>query len=56
MIAANPVNDGLGFDRDDNSLQVFWSEGEKSFPVAPKKALGRDLIALIAERLDAIAT
>lgn len=51
MIAANPVNDGLGFDRDDNSLQVFWSDGEKSFPLASKKILGRELIALIAERL-----
>lgn len=52
LIAANPVNDDLGFDRDDNRLQVFWSDGEKSFPVASKKALGRDLIALIAERLE----
>lgn len=53
MIAANPVNDGLGFDHDENSLRVFWQGGEKAFPVASKRVLGRDLITLIAERLEA---
>lgn len=52
MIAANPVNDGLGFDRDDNSLRVFWHCGEKHFPVTSKEQLARQLIALIAERFE----
>ncbi|HFD88328.1 MAG TPA: bifunctional phosphopantothenoylcysteine decarboxylase/phosphopantothenate--cysteine ligase CoaBC [Gammaproteobacteria bacterium] len=50
MIAANPVHDGLGFDRDDNSLQVFWPGGEQSLPVDSKSRLAVKLIELIAAR------
>ena len=50
MIAANPVNDGLGFDRDDNSLHVFWPGGQQVLPVTSKARLATALIALIAER------
>lgn len=50
MIAANPVNDGLGFDRDDNSLEVFWPEGHQSLPVTSKQQLAAALIELIAKR------
>ncbi len=50
MVVANPVNDGLGFGRDDNTLHVFWPGGERLLPRATKDKLARDLIALIAER------
>ncbi len=50
MIVANRVGKNLGFDSDDNAVEVFWQNGEQSFPVATKSALARDLVKLIAER------
>ena len=50
LIAANPVGDGLGFDRDDNSLEVFWPGGHRSLPVTTKTRLAQQFIELIAER------
>ena len=48
MIAANPVHNGLGFDQDDNSLHIFWPDGEKLLPKADKNSIAIDLITLIA--------
>ncbi len=53
MIAANPVDHGRGFDRDENQLTVFWSDGQQQFPLTSKFRLARQLIALIAERYHA---
>ncbi|HKJ77852.1 MAG TPA: phosphopantothenoylcysteine decarboxylase, partial [Gammaproteobacteria bacterium] len=55
LIAANRVGPGAegGFETADNALQVFWADGERSLPLADKRALARELIALIAERLAA---
>ncbi|CAL1239291.1 bifunctional phosphopantothenoylcysteine decarboxylase/phosphopantothenate--cysteine ligase CoaBC [Candidatus Methylocalor cossyra] len=50
LVAANRVGAGQGFDADDNALFVCWSGGETSLPLAPKKILAAQLIALIAER------
>lgn len=50
MIAANTVGPGLGFEVDDNELQVFWNGGSRRLPWARKTCLARELIALIAER------
>jgi phosphopantothenoylcysteine decarboxylase/phosphopantothenate--cysteine ligase len=50
MIIANRVGNDCGFDRDDNAVNVFWSDGEKRFPKAQKSKLARDLVELIAER------
>jgi len=50
MIIANLVGSNRGFDVDDNSVEVFWRNGERIFPTAEKGVLARDLIALIAER------
>ena len=50
MIAANRVGDGLGFDVDDNALQVFWEGGSATFEKTRKPRLARQLVALIAER------
>jgi phosphopantothenoylcysteine decarboxylase/phosphopantothenate--cysteine ligase len=50
MIAANEVGHDKVFEKDDNALLVLWRDGRQELPHAPKVALARDLIALIAER------
>lgn len=50
MIAANEVGHDKVFEKDDNALLVLWRDGRRDLPQAPKVALARDLIALIAER------
>ena len=51
MIAANQVGvPGSGFESEQNALQVLWEGGEQALPLADKSQLGRDLVALIAER------
>ncbi len=52
MVAANWVSDGRGFDREDNALWVCWADGEKELPSAPKKVLARQLVELIAQRMN----
>ncbi|MDP3857496.1 MAG: bifunctional phosphopantothenoylcysteine decarboxylase/phosphopantothenate--cysteine ligase CoaBC [Stagnimonas sp.] len=51
LIAANWVGEGKAFDTEDNALSVFWPEGEREIAQAPKAAVARALVALIAERL-----
>lgn len=54
MIAANIVGvEGVGFDSNDNELHVLWNGGEKRLTRAPKAAIARQLIALVAERYHA---
>lgn len=53
MIIANKVGTGLGFDCDDNSVEVFWPGGGKKFPTAAKSSLAVELIQLISERYQA---
>ena len=63
MIAANQVGDGLGFNADENELQVFWQAGDQdqnnqagkdqilkhqTLERAPKEKLARHLIKVIA--------
>lgn len=50
MIAANKVGDGLGFDKDDNALTVYWQDGKRELSLTSKAALARQLVELIAER------
>lgn len=50
MIVANLVSEGRGFDSDENSVDVYWQDGEKSFATTGKTQLARSLIKLIAER------
>lgn len=51
MIAANIVGvEGVGFDSNDNELHVLWNGGEARLARAPKAAIARQLIALVAER------
>ncbi len=52
LIVANRVGvPGSGFESDDNAMTVFWKDGERDFPAAPKTRLADELVALIAARL-----
>lgn len=53
LIAANDVGRaGQGFECDDNALSVFWREGRHDIAHGPKSRVARDLLALVAERLE----
>lgn len=56
MVAANQVGDKLGFDQEDNALQVYWPDGSRLFPKTSKSKLARQLLALIAEIYNAKST
>ncbi|EGV31255.1 phosphopantothenoylcysteine decarboxylase/phosphopantothenate/cysteine ligase [Thiorhodococcus drewsii AZ1] len=51
MIAANLVGaERGGFERDENALSVYWSDGSRDLPMMNKTRLAAELAALIAER------
>ena len=50
MIAANEVGSQLGFDVEENALQVFWKDGSVTLARTGKNRLARQLIATLAER------
>jgi phosphopantothenoylcysteine decarboxylase/phosphopantothenate--cysteine ligase len=50
MIIANLVGEDKGFDADENAVEVYWRDGEQSFPLATKSDLAEGLIRLIAKR------
>ena len=50
MIIANQVGDNRGFDSDENTVDVFWASGEKSFPTMAKDKLAVAVMELITER------
>jgi hypothetical protein len=53
MIAANWVGRDLGgFDSDQNALQVFWRNGQKTLSMTDKNHLAEQLIGLIAQRME----
>ncbi|HEU0196194.1 MAG TPA: phosphopantothenoylcysteine decarboxylase, partial [Nevskiaceae bacterium] len=56
LIAANPVDHGLAFDRDDNELTLYWPGGERRLPRTDKARLATSLVAVIAERFAAHPT
>jgi phosphopantothenoylcysteine decarboxylase / phosphopantothenate---cysteine ligase len=52
MIAANDVSDSkIGFNSEQNALNVFWPEGEKALALTDKHTLARQLMTLVAEQL-----
>lgn len=54
MIAANWVGRAEGgFDSDLNALQVYWQDGQKTLTMTDKTRLANQLLALIAEKLNA---
>lgn len=50
MVAANWVGRNLGFEQDDNALEVYWQTGQQHLERATKPILAEGLIRLIAER------
>ncbi len=50
MIAANLVGEGLGFDVEENALQVLWPGGETKLPMQDKKSLARALVGIVAQQ------
>jgi phosphopantothenoylcysteine decarboxylase/phosphopantothenate--cysteine ligase len=53
MIAANWVGrDQGGFDSEQNALQVFWKDGQKTLEMTDKNRLAEQLISLIVERME----
>jgi phosphopantothenoylcysteine decarboxylase/phosphopantothenate--cysteine ligase len=50
MIIANQVGRGVGFDSDHNAVDVYWRNGERSFPLADKVQLAASLVEFIAEQ------
>lgn len=51
LIAANRVGTREGgFESDDNTLMVYWSDGMRQLGPAPKTGVACDLLALISER------
>lgn len=53
MIAANWVSkEQGGFERDENALEVYWNCGHKTLEMTNKKLLAKQLIALIAEKIN----
>jgi phosphopantothenoylcysteine decarboxylase/phosphopantothenate--cysteine ligase len=54
LIAANDVaRPGQGFEGDDNALSVFWRDGRRDIAHGPKSRVARELLALVADRLEA---
>jgi len=53
MIAANWVGrEQGGFDSEQNALQVFWKDGQKTLAMTDKNRLAEQLISLIVERME----
>ncbi|MBP6700534.1 MAG: bifunctional phosphopantothenoylcysteine decarboxylase/phosphopantothenate--cysteine ligase CoaBC [Halioglobus sp.] len=53
MIIANDVSDrSIGFNSDNNQATVLWPDGEQTLPLSNKSAMARQIIALIAQRLE----
>jgi phosphopantothenoylcysteine decarboxylase/phosphopantothenate--cysteine ligase len=50
MIAANQVGPDCGFDRETNSLTLFWAGGEVALGEGGKGQLARRLVEIVAER------
>jgi phosphopantothenoylcysteine decarboxylase/phosphopantothenate--cysteine ligase len=51
MIAANWVGgERGGFESNDNALDIFWHDGQKSLPMTSKETLATQLVSLIAKR------
>ena len=51
VIVANDVSGGKVFGRDENTVHAYWRGGDRAWPTMNKKALARELVSLIADRL-----
>jgi phosphopantothenoylcysteine decarboxylase/phosphopantothenate--cysteine ligase len=53
MIVANDVSDrSIGFNSDNNEATVLWTDGEQALALAGKATLARQIIEIIAGRLE----
>ena len=53
MIVANDVSDtSIGFNSDNNAVTVLWADGAQELALAGKAALARQIMQLIASRLE----
>lgn len=52
LIAANQVGSGLGFEAEDNCLTLISPDEVIHLPTASKRELARQLIAIVAQRLE----
>lgn len=50
MICANDVSGGQVFNADDNALQLFWQDGQKTLALQSKADLAKDLVNEIMAR------
>ena len=50
MVAANLVGAGLGFESEDNALEVLWNDGNISLALTSKEKLARQLIDIVANQ------
>lgn len=50
LVAANWVGGEIGFDTEDNALEIFWNGGQCRIERADKQIVARELINVIAER------
>jgi phosphopantothenoylcysteine decarboxylase/phosphopantothenate--cysteine ligase len=46
------VGDDCGFDRDDNAVELIWSDGEQELPNAAKTELAEQIVQIIATRYE----
>ncbi len=54
LIAANWVGNGRAFDRDDNTLHVYWNDGERTLGPGDKREVADALARLIADRFESV--
>ncbi|HSX61054.1 MAG TPA: bifunctional phosphopantothenoylcysteine decarboxylase/phosphopantothenate--cysteine ligase CoaBC [Tahibacter sp.] len=52
LVAANQVGGGLGFEADDNCLTLIDHDGTTHLPTASKRELARQLVDIVAQRLE----
>jgi phosphopantothenoylcysteine decarboxylase/phosphopantothenate--cysteine ligase len=50
MIVANRVGEDLGFDADDNAVDIYWKGGTQQFEKTAKSELAEQIIKLVANR------
>ena len=56
MIIANQVGEDRGFDSDENAVDIYWADGERSFETAEKTELAREIVNVVAERFEVVNT
>jgi len=54
MICANDVSvEGQGFNSDENAITVYWKDGKQSLTLATKQQIATQIMATIADKLEA---